>query len=113
MNMDPIRKHVNNDYLVYEVLSKRMTLQYLVYEATKEEIFPSYWKLADTIIVDEFNKRNTSKVGYKENIPDGMVRCGKCKSMKTTYYSLQTRSADEPMTNFFTCTNCNHKWKMS
>jgi len=39
-------------------------------------------------------------------------RCGKCKQSKTTYYQLQTRSADEPMTTFITCTNCGNRWKM-
>jgi len=28
---------------------------------------------------------------------EGLLKCGKCKSLKTTYYQLQTRSADEPM----------------
>ena len=46
------------------------------------------------------------------NIDDGIFLCYKCKSRKTTYYSLQTRSSDEPMTNFITCMNCNNKWKM-
>jgi len=39
-------------------------------------------------------------------------RCGKCKQYKTTYYQLQTRSADEPMTTFITCTVCGNRWKM-
>lgn len=43
--------------------------------------------------------------------PDGMFTCGKCRSQKTTYYQLQTRSADEPMTTFVTCTNCSKRWK--
>jgi len=43
---------------------------------------------------------------------DGMFTCGKCKSKKTTYYQMQTRSADEPMTTFVTCMNCNKRWKM-
>jgi DNA-directed RNA polymerase subunit M/transcription elongation factor TFIIS len=30
----------------------------------------------------------------------GQFKCGKCKSVKTTYYQLQTRSADEPMVSF-------------
>lgn len=42
---------------------------------------------------------------------EGMFKCGKCKSMKTTYFQMQTRSADEPMTTFVTCTNCNNRWK--
>ncbi|GAB2288063.1 hypothetical protein Dimus_022407 [Dionaea muscipula] len=38
-------------------------------------------------------------------------RCGRCGQRKTTYYQLQTRSADEPMTTFVTCVNCNNHWK--
>jgi len=37
--------------------------------------------------------------------------CGRCKRNKTTYYQMQTRSADEPMTTFITCLHCNNKWK--
>lgn len=42
---------------------------------------------------------------------DGMFKCRKCNSLKTTYYSLQTRSSDEPMTCFVTCTECKNRWK--
>lgn len=42
---------------------------------------------------------------------EGMFKCGKCKSKKTSYYQLQTRSADEPMTTFITCKNCGNRWK--
>lgn len=42
---------------------------------------------------------------------EGMFTCGKCKSKKTHYYQMQTRSADEPMTTFVTCLNCDHRWK--
>lgn len=42
---------------------------------------------------------------------DGFFKCGKCKSMKTTYTQAQTRSADEPMTTFVTCLNCGNRWK--
>lgn len=42
---------------------------------------------------------------------EGMFKCKKCQSAKTTYYSIQTRSADEPMTNFITCGNCGNRWK--
>ncbi|XP_062212818.1 transcription elongation factor TFIIS-like [Phragmites australis] len=38
-------------------------------------------------------------------------KCGRCGQRKTTYYQLQTRSADEPMTTFVTCVNCNNRWK--
>lgn len=60
----------------------------------------------------------------KENLHDAMVaqeeksissslQCGKCKEKKVSYTQAQTRSADEPMTTFCTCTVCGHKWKFS
>lgn len=41
----------------------------------------------------------------------GILMCGKCRSNKgTSYYQMQTRSADEPMTTFASC-KCGHRWK--
>ena len=44
-------------------------------------------------------------------IEEGLFKCPKCKSKRTTYYSVQLRSSDEPMTNFITCVNCKNRWK--
>lgn len=56
---------------------------------------------------DLLMEESRSKVeGY-----EGLFKCGKCKSTKTTYYQMQTRSADEPMTTFVTCMECSNKWK--
>ncbi len=41
---------------------------------------------------------------------DGMFTC-KCGSAKTTFKQMQTRGADEPMTNFITCLECGTHWK--
>ena len=38
-------------------------------------------------------------------------KCAKCGDRKTTYFQMQTRSADEPMTTFVTCVNCNAHWR--
>lgn len=38
-------------------------------------------------------------------------RCARCGQRKCTYHQMQTRSADEPMTTFVTCVNCNNHWK--
>ncbi|KAJ7773623.1 transcription elongation factor [Mycena maculata] len=40
-------------------------------------------------------------------------QCTKCKQRKCRYRQAQTRSADEPMTTFVTCVNCNNRWKFS
>jgi transcription elongation factor S-II len=42
---------------------------------------------------------------------EGLFKCGRCKGKKTTYYQMQTRSADEPMTTFVTCLGCANRWK--
>lgn len=47
-----------------------------------------------------------------DSMPDGTVECRKCKSMKTGYYEMQTRAADEPSTLFFSCYKCGNRWRM-
>ena len=47
----------------------------------------------------------------KEERPDGFFQCRKCKQKKTSYYQLQTRSADEPMTTYVSCHICDINWK--
>jgi transcription elongation factor S-II len=49
----------------------------------------------------------------KDDEYEGIFMCKKCKSKKTTYYQLQTRSADEPMTTYVECLDCNNRWKFS
>ncbi len=47
-----------------------------------------------------------------DEVADGIFKCPKCHKRKVTYYQMQTRSADEPMTNFITCLYCNNRWKV-
>ena len=47
----------------------------------------------------------------KPDINTDEYKCGKCKQRKCTYYELQTRSADEPMTTFILCLECGNKWR--
>ena len=37
--------------------------------------------------------------------------CEKCGNRKAYYWLQQTRSADEPPTQFFRCDKCNHVWR--
>ena len=67
-------------------------------------------KMTEKIADKEMLKQHASNI---LNDPEykGLFRCNRCKSYKTTYYEMQTRSADEPMTVFITCHNCNSRWK--
>jgi|TARA_B110000208_G_scaffold27660_1_gene36186 transcription elongation factor S-II len=71
---------------------------------SRERFFPELWEKLKKISLDKIMIK-------KEEISDGIFVCNKCKSKKTTYYQMQTRSADEPMTTFVTCSNCDLKWK--
>lgn len=42
--------------------------------------------------------------------PPVLIQCGKCGG-RATWYLKQTRSADEPMTQFCTCTKCGAEWR--
>ena len=39
------------------------------------------------------------------------VICPQCGNGEAYWWTVQTRSADEPMTQFFRCTKCNHTWR--
>ena len=41
----------------------------------------------------------------------GFFTCKKCGGKNTNFYQLQTRGADEPMTNFVNCYDCGNRWK--
>jgi len=49
----------------------------------------------------------------KDEVPLPMIDkiCPKCANTKAYYWLQQTRSADEPPTQFFRCTKCNHVWR--
>lgn len=59
---------------------------------------------------EELRKRMAKEKDEAENF-EGAFTCGKCRSKKTKYYQMQTRSADEPMTTFVNCLNCGKRWK--
>ena len=71
------------------------------------ELLPEKWKGQ----LEEKRVRLENKFFPKIEASTDNFTCGKCKSKACTYYQLQTRSADEPMTTFVTCTFCGNRWK--
>lgn len=56
-------------------------------------------------------EKDKAKYSYKATANIEMF-CRSCKKKsKCDYYQVQTRSADEPMTTFVTCLECDTKWK--
>ena len=98
----------NNTYFLENVISRSISLEQ-VPSMTHHDMYP---KLRQNI----FEKREQKEIAnmlWNNDISfsSGIFKCPKCKQHSTTYYSLQTRSADEPMTNYITCMSCEYRWK--
>lgn len=73
------------------------------------EMWPEKWEAAfQQVAMRQLRREAASDAS---TAPDGAYTCGKCKSRKTVYTSMQIRSADEPMTNFVRCLQCGKNWK--
>lgn len=71
------------------------------------DIFPDNWK--DLLNIK--SKRDKIKYELKPEAMTNLFKCRRCGSRETSYYEVQTRSADEPMTQFITCLKCQTRWK--
>jgi DNA-directed RNA polymerase subunit M/transcription elongation factor TFIIS len=106
--------NLNNENLLNRLKTKEFKAHELAF-LNHQTLRPELWsKLID-------DKKTKDEHKFKPNIEastDELI-CFKCKSKglpkeeytKCTYYQLQTRSADEPMTTFATCINCGNRWK--
>ncbi len=97
---------VNNIHLLERVKRQEITMAELA-RFSDIELFPTNWaKLQEQQQVREHKwlEGNTSMKSDK-------FVCSRCHKRECSYYELQTRSADEPMTVFITCLNCNKKWR--
>lgn len=74
---------------------------------THYEMLPDKW---DEHIQKKIQRDKTRYDTQIEAATDTFT-CRKCKSNKCTYYQMQTRSADEPMTIFVSCIDCGSRWK--
>ena len=72
---------------------------------THQQLYPEFYAEMKLKIMAKYINM------HPEQEFDGLFMCHKCKSKKTTYTQAQTRSADEPMTTFVTCLNCDNRWK--
>ena len=97
---------VKNTRLYMRVQEGEFTL-YEIPFMTSYEMFPEKWfALKDKLL----QREQKILEGNKSRATD-QFKCRRCQKRECTYYELQTRSADEPMTIFITCLNCGKEWR--
>ena len=94
---------INNTYLLDCIKNGNIDLNNLAF-STPYEICPYKWKK----IKERHDKKN--KIDKLKSYTDEF-ECFNCGENKTTFFQLQTRSGDEPMTTFIECAHCKNKWK--
>ena len=47
----------------------------------------------------------------KDVLPTIEIECEKCGNNEAVWWMLQTRSADEPTTQFYRCSKCSYTWR--
>ncbi|KAF9055445.1 transcription elongation factor [Hymenopellis radicata] len=103
-------KAKNNPKLKVAVASGEISAE--KFATMSNEEMASEERKAEDKAIRELNLFKSLAAGDQQAETDGF-QCGRCKQRKTVYRQAQTRSADEPMTTFVTCTNCGNKWKFS
>ena len=71
------------------------------------DIYPEKW----SFLIDKKSKQDKIKYEYKPEAMTDQFKCRKCNSRSCSYYEVQTRSADEPMTQFISCLDCGSRWR--
>lgn len=97
---------VKNTEISELIKKKKITSSNIVF-LNYTDLFPTNWQ---SIIDEKIKQDELQKERIKHKTTD-LFTCYKCKQNKCTYFELQTRSADEPITTFITCLNCGNKWK--
>ncbi len=104
-NLD-IDNRINNTYLCGKLINFEIEPYTLGFNLTARDMFPDKYDL--------FNNKDELTEGLKKldikDIPDGILKCYRCKRYKTTYYQIQTRSGDESFTTYAQCLNCGNRW---
>ena len=95
----------SSSYLIQQLEEKRW-LPHEIAFLSHYEMSPEKWEK----LIEEKRERDKNIYDVQQKI-DSEFKCRRCKQNNCSYYQLQTRSADEPMTTFVSCHSCGNRWK--
>jgi transcription elongation factor S-II len=98
--------YVNNNELYQKIKSGQLQVEHLRTMNVMEYAPNLYSGLREKQLL-----REQSELEGNKALATDRFFCSRCQKRECTYYELQTRSADEPMTIFITCVNCGKRWK--
>jgi transcription elongation factor S-II len=101
-----IRSNLKDEKLFKSIINKKIKAHEVAF-MTHQEMQPDNW--SELLELKKIRDENKYEPKLEASTDD--FKCWKCKSKKCTYYQLQTRSADEPMTTFVSCLDCGNRWK--
>jgi DNA-directed RNA polymerase subunit M/transcription elongation factor TFIIS len=93
--------NLKNEDLVKQLQSGDITPQGLAF-MTHQEMNPEHW----AGMMEQKMKRDANRFNTNVQASTDMFTCKRCKSKRSSFFELQTRSADEPATIFVTCLDC-------
>jgi transcription elongation factor S-II len=98
--------YVSNNNFKTKIMNGGIKIEQIS-ELSVYDICPENW----AELLDKKIKRDKIKYEIKPTAMTDQYKCRKCSSRSCSYYEVQTRSADEPMTQFITCLDCDNRWK--
>jgi transcription elongation factor S-II len=106
-NLDK-KSYIKNTSFIDRLLNNEFDIENIAY-LSPQEINKEHWKkyIDRQSANDEFLYSRTAGIRTTE------FKCGRCKEKNCTYYQLQVRCSDEPMTTFVNCLNCGNKWSFN
>jgi transcription elongation factor S-II len=104
-NLEPTG-YVKNQHLLPRILQGHLSIDHLA-EMSVTEYAPGLY----APLREQMDLREQHLLEGNRAMATDLFKCGRCQKRECTYYELQTRSADEPMTKFITCVNCGSHWK--